>query len=190
MCFVFLVGHGTKRVRKAIIWPRMTKNVYFGPKLAILGPKLLIFGGGSKSFGTHIRKPHRHLVCINFSGVWHQMGQKGKYLSQNDQKCQFLAGQIWPFWAKNPFFWGAKLLVPSYRIKSIKRRGLNGMLGTKMSNVDSKLWIFGAKSPFQESFFCESRFFFKRAYHQYTQGHNYPVGPTPKIPFPKFNTAF
>ena len=34
---VFLVGHGTKWVRKANIWPKMTKNAYFGPNLAIFG---------------------------------------------------------------------------------------------------------------------------------------------------------
>ena len=32
----------------------MTKNAYFGPILAVLGPKILIFMGVSKSFGTHI----------------------------------------------------------------------------------------------------------------------------------------
>ena len=32
------------------------KNVSFGPNLAVLGPKILIFTGGSKSFGTHIRE--------------------------------------------------------------------------------------------------------------------------------------
>ena len=30
----------------------MTKNEYFGPILAVLGPKILIFMGGSQSFGT------------------------------------------------------------------------------------------------------------------------------------------
>ena len=45
---VVLVRHNTKRARKAIIWPKMTKNVYFGPKLAVLGPKILNLRGRGK----------------------------------------------------------------------------------------------------------------------------------------------
>ena len=45
--------------------PKITKNAYFGPNLAVYGPKILIFTGGSKRFGTHITvKPRRHLVCM------------------------------------------------------------------------------------------------------------------------------
>ena len=37
------VGHDTKWVRKAKIWSKMTKDVYFGPNLAILGLKIHFF---------------------------------------------------------------------------------------------------------------------------------------------------
>ena len=49
----------------------MTKNADFGPILAVLGPKILIFMGGSKSFGAHVKeKPPRYLVCIVFWPFW------------------------------------------------------------------------------------------------------------------------
>ena len=51
---VLLVGHGIEWIRKANIWPKMTKNPYFGHNLAVFGPKILIFTGGRKTFGTHI----------------------------------------------------------------------------------------------------------------------------------------
>ena len=54
----FLVGHGTKLTKNANIWPKMTKNAYFGPNLAVFGPKILTFTGESKSFGTHITENH------------------------------------------------------------------------------------------------------------------------------------
>ena len=50
--------HGTKWAKNANIWPKMTKNAYFGPNLAVFGPKILILMGGSKSFGTHVTENH------------------------------------------------------------------------------------------------------------------------------------
>ena len=38
----FFVGHGTTWAKNANIWPKMTKNAYFGPNLAVYGPKILI----------------------------------------------------------------------------------------------------------------------------------------------------
>ena len=40
---VLLVKHGTKWIREANIWPKMTKNAYFGPNLAVFGPEILIY---------------------------------------------------------------------------------------------------------------------------------------------------
>ena len=40
--FILLVGLGTKWAKIAKIWPKMTKNTYFGPNLALFGPKILI----------------------------------------------------------------------------------------------------------------------------------------------------
>ena len=40
--------------QNANIWPKMTKNAYFGPNLAVFGAKILICMGVSKSFITHI----------------------------------------------------------------------------------------------------------------------------------------
>ena len=40
--------------------PYVSKKAYFGAKMAVFGPKLLIFTRGSKGFGTHImEKPPR-----------------------------------------------------------------------------------------------------------------------------------
>ena len=48
----------------------MTKKAYFGPKLIVFGPMILIFAGGSKSFGTHVtQKPPGHLVRIVFWSI-------------------------------------------------------------------------------------------------------------------------
>ena len=67
------------------IWPKITKNAYFGPILAVFGPKILIFTGESKSFGTHIKdKPPRHLVRIVF------------WFGPKLPKMHIL-GKIWPF---------------------------------------------------------------------------------------------
>ena len=50
----------------------MTKNVYFGPNLAVFGPKIQILTRGSKSFGAQVtEKPPRYLVRIVY---WSGMG--------------------------------------------------------------------------------------------------------------------
>ena len=52
-CLLYiLVGHRMKWAKNTNIWPKMTKNAYFGTNLAVFGPKILIFAGVSKSFGT------------------------------------------------------------------------------------------------------------------------------------------
>ena len=48
--------HWTRCANNGNIWPKMTKNAYFGPILAVFGPKILILMGVSKSFGTNIKK--------------------------------------------------------------------------------------------------------------------------------------
>ena len=104
---VHIGRHGTKWAKNANVWPKMTKNAYFGPNLAVFGPKILIFMGISKCFGTHImEKPPRQLVCIVFwSGIrtnWPKMPIFGR-------KCQF--------WAKFGHF-GQKILFFTGEIKS------------------------------------------------------------------------
>ena len=87
--------HGTKWAKNANIWPKMTKNAYFGPNLAVLGPKILILSGGSKSFGTHVtEKPHTHLARIVY---WSGMGPNGP-------KSQYLAKNA-SFWPNLAVFW-------------------------------------------------------------------------------------
>ena len=79
-----LVGHGNKRAKNANILPKMTKNAYFGPNLAVFGPKILIFMGVSKSFGTNITENHLdNLSALFFGQALDQMGQKCRYLAQN-----------------------------------------------------------------------------------------------------------
>ena len=79
---------------------------------------------------------------------------------------------FWPnlivFGPKINILWEeAKLLVPSYGepIKYLFRPKNFDRLG---SNFDLKILIFGTKS---QLFVLESRFFIKRAYHQYTQDY-------------------
>ena len=73
--FALLFGRAFDKMgKKANICPKLTKNAYFGPILAVFGPKILIFMGVSKSFVTHITEnPPRHLVHIVF---WSGIGQK------------------------------------------------------------------------------------------------------------------
>ena len=76
------------------------------PEKAFFGPKILIFTGGSESFGTHVtEKPLRHLVRIVF----------GRALDQTGQKCQSWA-RFGCFWAKIPLLSGRKcaILTPKF----------------------------------------------------------------------------
>ena len=57
--------------------------------------------GVSKSFGTHVTKKPRQLVCIVF---WSGIGSNGPKMPIYDQKRQFWA-QLGRFEAKNQF-WG------------------------------------------------------------------------------------
>ena len=53
----FLVGHITKGIRKANIWPKMTKNAYFGPNLPVFWAKILFFLAREQKFWyANIRK--------------------------------------------------------------------------------------------------------------------------------------
>ena len=55
----------------------MNENAIFGPNLAFFGHKIVIFTGGSKSFGTHVtEKPPRHLVRIVFGQALDKMCKK------------------------------------------------------------------------------------------------------------------
>ena len=81
----------------------MTKNAYFGPILAVLGPKILIFMGVSKSFGANITENHLDNLFASFFGqALDQIGQKCRYLAQNAS-----LGQIWPFLGPKSNFLGA-----------------------------------------------------------------------------------
>ena len=102
VCIVLLVGHCTKWIRKANIWPKQMH--IFWPNLAYFGPKILIFTGGSKSFGTHVTEPPRHLVRIVF---WSGKAPNRLKMPIFGQKCQFSA-KFGRFCAKNPNFYGMK----------------------------------------------------------------------------------
>ena len=94
--------------QNANIWPKMTKNAYFGPNLAVFGAKILNCMGVSKSFITHITEnpPMRLVRNVFWSGIGQNV-QKWQYLAQNDQKCIFWT-KFGRFWAKNPNFYGSK----------------------------------------------------------------------------------
>ena len=65
--------------------PIYAKKAFLGPNLASFGPKVLIFTGGSKSFGAHVtEKPN------------------GPKMPIFGQKCQFWA-KFCCFWAKIHF---------------------------------------------------------------------------------------
>ena len=83
----------------------MTKNAYFGPNLAVLGPKILILTGGNKTFGTHLtEKQPTHLAHIVY---WSGMGSNGPKMPIFGQKSQFWA-KFGRLWAKNPNFYVSK----------------------------------------------------------------------------------
>ena len=63
--FALLFGRAFDKMgKKANICPKLTKNAYFGPILAVFGPKILIFMGVSKSFGTKTPKPRKGLFYL------------------------------------------------------------------------------------------------------------------------------
>ena len=76
--FALLFGRAFDKMgKKANICPKLTKNAYFGPILAVFGPKILIFMGVSKSFGTNITKNHlKTLFALVFGRAWDEMGKK------------------------------------------------------------------------------------------------------------------
>ena len=84
----------------------------FGKIWPFLGQNPNIFWTGNKSFGTHIIENEIGTSILLFFGL--AQDQKGKYLAQNDQICQFL-DKFGRFGAKNPTFLRgeAKYLVPS-----------------------------------------------------------------------------
>ena len=87
---LFWLGMGRIGQKNANIWPKMTKNAYFGPILAIFGPKILIFRGVSKRFGTNWTENHLdNLSALFFGQALDQMGQ------------------IWPFLGPRSNFLGA-----------------------------------------------------------------------------------
>ena len=66
---------------------------YICLKMHILGPNMLIIvREGAKALVPSYQKPYRRVARIIFGRAWQRMGQKGQYLAQNDQTCQF-----WPF---------------------------------------------------------------------------------------------
>ena len=84
------------------------KKAYFRPNLDVFGQKVLIFMGGSKSFGTHVtEQPPGHLVCIVFWSGIGRNGQKMPIFGPKWPKCIFWA-KFGRFWAKNPNFYGSQ----------------------------------------------------------------------------------
>ena len=83
--FALLFGRAFDKMgKKANICPKLTKNAYFGPILAVFGPNILIFRGVSKSFGTNITENHLdNLSALFFGQSLDQMGQKCRYLAKN-----------------------------------------------------------------------------------------------------------
>ena len=64
---------GTKWTGKAYMCPR---KAYFGAKMAVFGPNILIILGVNKSFGTHLSENHLGtLFALFFCRARHQIGQ-------------------------------------------------------------------------------------------------------------------
>ena len=66
-------------------WPQM---LILGQQYGRPWAKHPNFSSGSKRFGAHISENHLGTSFAFFGRAWHQMGQKGQYLDQNDKKCQ------------------------------------------------------------------------------------------------------
>ena len=90
-------------------WQYLAKKANFGPNLAVYGPKILIFSGGSKSFGTCItQKPSKQLARIAY---WSGMGPNGPKMPMFGQKSQF--------WAKFSSFWANIISLVFFASKRI-----------------------------------------------------------------------
>merc|ERR1711928_250967 len=83
----FLVGHWTECAKNGNIWPKMTKNAYFGPILVFFGQKILIFMEVSKSFGTNITENHFGNLSALF--FWSGIRSNGPKMPIFGPKCQF-----------------------------------------------------------------------------------------------------
>ena len=98
---------------------QMSRQGLYVPKKAYFGPKILIFTGGSKSFGTHVtEKPPWHLVQCSLL-AWDQMGQRCQCLALNDHK--------YIIWAKSGCFW-AKIPSCNGRKPAHFARGLDKLV--------------------------------------------------------------
>ena len=95
VCIVLSDGHGSKWIRKANIWPKMTKIAYFGSNFFDLGPKILILTGGSK-----ILAPCSHCFLV---------GQGIKFAKNANSWPKLpVLGQIWLFLTILPNYYGSK----------------------------------------------------------------------------------
>ena len=167
----FLVGHGTKLIRKANIWPKMTKNAYFGPYLAV---SLFSMGG---SFGASITENHLGTLFALFFSA---MGSNGPKMLK--------FGQVWPFLGQNPIFWGegVKLLVPSYQgsnetpLLCWKHLPVRLQLAARDKNV--QFWPQNLEMLGQKSIFClESEFLSTGHITSIPGATTIPFGPPEKI---------
>ena len=145
---VLLVGHGTKWIIKANIWPKMTKYAYFGPNLAVFRPNIPIFTRRSKSFGIHINENHFcTLFALFFGRTWDQMGQKWQYLAKYTNFGTNLAvfgPKISIFWEYIKFWYPHNGKLP---------RHLVCIFWSGMGSYWPKMTIFGQKCQFWAKFY-------------------------------------
>ena len=104
----------SKWARIANIWPKMTKNAYFGPNLAGFDPNIRIFLGGSKSksFDFHLSKSHLgtsfSLFLVGHRTKWPKrpifgskwpklpiLGQNSIFLGGSKTFGTFISGHQW-----------------------------------------------------------------------------------------------
>ena len=111
-CFIGRAWHQMYHIGQ---YDQNDQKYIFLAKFGRYWAKILIFTGGSKSFGTHMtEKPHGHLIRIV---CWLGRGSNGPKMpivGPKWQKCMFGA-KFGLIWAKK-FFGGrgSKLLVQSY----------------------------------------------------------------------------
>ena len=93
------------------------KVAYFGAKMAVFGPHILIILGGSKGSGTYISE--NHLGTLFELSFWSDMAPKESERPVFGPKWpkMHIVGLIWLFLGQNPIFFGegAKVLVLTYQ---------------------------------------------------------------------------
>ena len=122
------------------VWDQMGQKCQYFAKYdqkCTFWAKLGCFTGGSKSFGTHVTKTYRRLVCIFFGLAWDQVERKSQYLAKSAN-----------FGAKTPYFCRGSKAFCSHISENCLRTSFALAFRSGMGRNGQERPIFGQKYQF------------------------------------------